>query len=265
MSFVHKELTGKIIGCSYTAFNTLGAGYDETIYHKAFAIELAKQGFDVQNKLTVPVVYRERKLLDFEIDLIINDLIVLELKEIQSDFLPIHYNQIITYLKATKKRLGYLFNFGLQQVYYKRILFDEKPKRVKENYDEVKNMSDNDKQKLKQIRKAILTVYNEFGLGYDYRVYREALKVELNLMEIELAESVPVDIDYNGKFLKEFEIKFWLVDNQFLLTVFAGTGEIRAYDKARMKSYLRRLNLTTGIIAFWGKHELKILALGNAD
>lgn len=263
MSFLHKELTHKIIGCAFNVFKALGAGYDEMIYHKAFTIELENKGFDVKSKLIVPVVYRKKQLLEFEIDLMVNDLIVLELKEVQSNFLPIHYNQIISYLKATNKRLGYLFNFGLQQVYYKRILFDEKLKKLKENYDEVINMSDNDKQKLKQIRKAILNVYDEFGLGYDYRVYQEVLKFELNLMGIEIKESVPVKVEYEGKFLKEFEIKFWLIDDQLLTAVLAGSGEIRAYDIVRMRSYLRKLDLEAGIIVFWGKHELKILGVGK--
>jgi GxxExxY protein len=263
LNYLYEDLTYKIIGCAFDVFKTLGAGYDETIYHKAFAIELEKQGFDVKSKIIVPVVYREKQLLDFEIDLMVNDLILLELKEVQSNFLPIHYNQIISYLKATKKRLGYLFNFGLHKVFYDRILFDEKEKKLTEEYDEIKNLSDENKLNLRKIRSGVISIYNELGLGYDYRVYQEALKFELNLMGLKATESVPVNVDYEGKFLKEFEIKFWLIDDQLLIAILAGSGEIRAYDIVRMRSYLRRLDLETGIIIFWGKDGLKILGVGK--
>jgi len=165
LDYQHSDITYQIIGCAFQVFRTLGPGYDEATYHKAYVIELKKNGFDIKSKLIVPVDYRKNHLLDFEIDIIVNDIFVLELKEVQSTFMPIHYNQLISYLKNKKKRLGYLFNFGLQKVFHDRIIYDEKPRKYAENYDEIVLISNHTKQNLKLVRKSILTVLNELGLG----------------------------------------------------------------------------------------------------
>jgi len=85
----------------------------------------------------------------------------------------------------------------------------------------------------------------------------------LRMMGLLVKDSVFVNIDYEGKFLKEFEMKVCLIHDQILMAVFGGTSDIRVIDIVRMRSYLRKLKLEAGIIAYWKNDEVKILGVGQ--
>lgn len=105
------ELSYQIIGCAIKVHKVLGPGLLESVYHKCLEYELDKSGFEVKREIKVGVHYEDIYLdTELRIDLIVNDLIVLELKAI-SELLPIHEAQILTYMKLLKKPQGLLINF----------------------------------------------------------------------------------------------------------------------------------------------------------
>ncbi|MGE5316407.1 MAG: GxxExxY protein [Chloroflexota bacterium] len=109
--YIHKELTEKIIGCFYTVYNKLGYGFLEKVYQRALVIELQKAGLKVEEQKPIKVYYDKEVIGEFFADLIVEDLIIVELKSTEA-ICEAHENQLINYLKATCNELGLLLNFG---------------------------------------------------------------------------------------------------------------------------------------------------------
>jgi len=131
----HEQLTSEIIKCAYKVHSTLGSGFLEKVYERSLAIELAKAGFDVECQLPVPVYYDGIQVGDYFADLIVNDLIIIELKAVEN-LLPVHETQLVNYLTATRKDIGLLINFG-RSVQVKRKYREYK--KVRQNLQDEQN------------------------------------------------------------------------------------------------------------------------------
>lgn len=113
-SFKHFDITSKIISGAIEVHRILGPGMLESAYEECLAYELEHLGFMVERQKPVPIVYKDVKLdCGYRIDLLINDLVLLELKSV--DVLnPIHEAQVLTYLHFSKKEVGLLINFNVK-------------------------------------------------------------------------------------------------------------------------------------------------------
>ena len=131
MELLHKEITEQIIKSFYKVYNTLGYGFLEKVYENAMAIELRKMGFEVKCQYPINVFYDSEIVGEYYADIIVNDLIVIELKAANA-LLKEHENQLINYLKATEIELGLLLNFG-KGAEFKRKIFMNKYKKTKAN------------------------------------------------------------------------------------------------------------------------------------
>ena len=111
--YKHKELTDKIIQAFYCVYNELGFGFLENVYQNALYFELLNNGFKVEPQKAIDVYYQTQLVGKYKADLVVNDLIILELKAV--DYLvEEHELQLINYLKATNKEVGLLLNFGMK-------------------------------------------------------------------------------------------------------------------------------------------------------
>ena len=91
----------------------LGPGLLESVYEVCLIEELKNKGLKVQSQVKLPLVYKGKELnKDFIIDLLVEDKIVIELKAVE-DLLPVHEVQLVTYLKLSGMKLGYLINFNV--------------------------------------------------------------------------------------------------------------------------------------------------------
>ena len=111
MTAKHKALTKQIIGAFYTVYNTLGYGFLEKVYENALAIELRALGFKVEQQARIAVYYAGEVVGEYYADLLINDLVIIELKATRTIALE-HEAQLLNYLKATPFEVGLLLNFG---------------------------------------------------------------------------------------------------------------------------------------------------------
>jgi GxxExxY protein len=108
----HSLLTGKIIQAAFRVHTELGPGLLESIYESCLEIEIKDLGHSVKRQAEVPVTYRGRDVgIGFRADLIIDDIVVIELKSVES-LLPIHKAQLISYLKILNLPIGMLINFN---------------------------------------------------------------------------------------------------------------------------------------------------------
>jgi len=119
----YKELTEKIIGCTYRVYNKMGFGFLESVYEKCLLIELHKAGLKAESQKAVKVHYNGEVVGEFIADIIVEDTIILELKSVKQ-IVQAHETQLVNYLVATGKPVGLLLNFGEQKVDIKRKVKD---------------------------------------------------------------------------------------------------------------------------------------------
>jgi len=107
------QLSSKIIKAAINVHNALGPGLLESVYKACLAIELGEMGLIVKTEVPIPIIFRGQKITDqgFQIDLLVEDLIVVELKSVDQ-VKDVHKKQLLTYLKLTRKPLGLLINFN---------------------------------------------------------------------------------------------------------------------------------------------------------
>ena len=111
MKALHTDVTQAIIKAFYTVYNTLGYGLSEKVYHKAMLIELQRLGMHVIAESPIQVYYKGEVAGDFYADLLVNHLVIVELKS-GKELLDQHRAQLLNYLRATKYEVGLLLNFG---------------------------------------------------------------------------------------------------------------------------------------------------------
>lgn len=110
--FLDRDYTHKLLGCAYAVHSALGPGLLESIYEKALCYELQSQGFEVRNQVPVKVKYRDISLdLNLQLDIIVDNSVILELKSV-TELLPVHKKQLLTYMRLTGTKLGYIINFN---------------------------------------------------------------------------------------------------------------------------------------------------------
>lgn len=114
-----EELIKTIIQCAYNVRIHLSAGFLESVYQKALMIELQEKGIHAEVEKPIDVYYKDKIVGDFRADIIVEDLIILELKAVQQ-LMPIHKTQLVNYLTATHIDHGLLINFGSERIQIKR-------------------------------------------------------------------------------------------------------------------------------------------------
>lgn len=124
---LHEELTSKIIGAYFKVYNTLGYGFLEKVYENSLKIELMKLGFKVEQQKNIKVFYDGFDVGEYFADLIVDDIVILELKAAEN-LCEEHEAQLINYLKATDKEVGLLFNFGKEAKFIRKVYSNENKK-----------------------------------------------------------------------------------------------------------------------------------------
>ena len=124
-SILHADITYKIINAFYKVNNTLGFGFLEKVYENAMAIELCKMGHRVSKQKNIKVYYDTEEVGDYYADLLVDDLVIVELKASKS-LCKDHEVQLINYLKATQIEVGLLLNFGKKAEFKRKIFTNDR-------------------------------------------------------------------------------------------------------------------------------------------
>jgi GxxExxY protein len=104
-------LTERIIGRAIEVHRILGPGLLEPAYETAMCIELDDAGIGYLRQTRLPALYKGRRLGEYRIDLIVNDLVIVEIKAAERHN-PLFEAQVLTYLRITDKPVGLLINFN---------------------------------------------------------------------------------------------------------------------------------------------------------
>jgi GxxExxY protein len=110
---VLEDLTQEIIGAAIEVHKQLGPGLLESAYEEYLCHEFSLRGIAFKRQVALPVEYKGLKLdCGYKLDLVVEDAVILELKAIEA-ILPVHEAQLLTYLKITGKRVGFIINFNV--------------------------------------------------------------------------------------------------------------------------------------------------------
>ena len=107
-----EALVQKTIGCCIDVHRTLGPGLLESIYARAVFLELDAQGIPFEAEKQFPVFYRGQLLCHQRLDLVVARELVVEIKAVER-LNPIHYAQLLSYLRVSNLRVGLLMNFNM--------------------------------------------------------------------------------------------------------------------------------------------------------
>ena len=106
------EVSYKIIGQAIELHKAIGPGLLESAYENALAFDLNEIGLNVRQQVAMPFVYKEVKQdVGYRLDLLVEEKVIVEIKAVEN-LLPLHFAQLLTYLKLSDKRLGLLINFN---------------------------------------------------------------------------------------------------------------------------------------------------------
>ena len=107
-----EELLAKsVVNIAYKIHKQLGPGLLESVYEKCFAYELLNEKISFERQKSVPIIYNSLEISDgLRLDILIENLLIVELKA-QENYHPVWEAQLISYLKLTNKRIGFLINF----------------------------------------------------------------------------------------------------------------------------------------------------------
>lgn len=115
------ELSYQIIGILFEVYNQLGPGYHEKYYQKAIATTFKKCNLSFRDQVHVSLMFKGEKIGDYYLDFLIADKVILEIKKGER-FSKRNIDQVLTYLKAKKLKLGILANFGQRELKFRRIV-----------------------------------------------------------------------------------------------------------------------------------------------
>lgn len=109
------DVTGAIIAAAIEVHSILGPGLLERLYEDALAHELAERGLRLERQRPIRLRYKAVAIGDLRIDVVVEDLVVLELKAIER-VLPVHRAQLLSYLRSADLPLGLRINFNEARV-----------------------------------------------------------------------------------------------------------------------------------------------------
>jgi GxxExxY protein len=123
-TLLYKDEAYIIIGLCMDVYNTLGFGFLEIVYKDAMQLELEERNLDFIREKEFPVLYKGKKLKrTFFADFVLFDNIIVEVKANADGISNEAISQTINCLKASKKKLGLIINFGKRKLDYKRVVF----------------------------------------------------------------------------------------------------------------------------------------------
>ena len=116
-----KELSYHIIGAAFKVHSTLGCGFHESCYAQALSLEFLSLNIPYTQQERFDVYYFNNFCGYLLTDMIVDHSIILELKSAET-ITSSHIAQLLSYLRATKLKVGYILNFGSRSLGFKRII-----------------------------------------------------------------------------------------------------------------------------------------------
>lgn len=118
--YKYSDLTSKVIGCAMKVHSTLGNGFQEVIYQRAFEIEFSLAEVPFSREFEMPIYYHHQQIGSRRVDFLVDEVLSVELKAI-TKLEDVHFAQAINYLEAYNLEVGLLINFGERSLSFRRL------------------------------------------------------------------------------------------------------------------------------------------------
>ena len=109
---IHTSMTERIISAAIEVHRHLGPGLLESTYENALCYEFELRGISVVRQVAVPLFYKGRLISEHRPDVIVEACVVVEIKSV-ARLEPVHWAQVLTYLRVTGARVGLIINFNV--------------------------------------------------------------------------------------------------------------------------------------------------------
>jgi len=123
--YKYSDITEKIIGCAMKVHSRLGNGFQEVIYQRALAIELAEANLEFTREQEMEIFYKDQRIGTRRVDFFVEGRVLVELKALVQ-LEDVHLAQAINYLEAFNMEVGLLINFGARSLQFKRLSNNKK-------------------------------------------------------------------------------------------------------------------------------------------
>jgi len=197
-----------------------------------------------------------QRMRNFELDILVEDSVILELKHLMDKFHPAHMIQLINYQKFWNKELGILLNFGLDRLLFERIPFSPRSGSLKGDAA-YSRFHEKEPCKAAKVESILQGVLDAHGLGYGAYVYRNLVSAECHFQNVPCGCPV-IGLHYDSLELGDKQADAFCIDSNLLILVSAQRDDSSAVQLARLLSYLRKTNLPDGVIANFGSRELQL-------
>ena len=105
-----------IVDAAITVHSVIGRGLLESAYVACLALELRARGLNVRSQVPLPIIYGGQQIdVAYRIDLLVEDTVIVEAKAV-ARLLPVHEAQLLSYLRLSDKRIGFLLNFHVSRM-----------------------------------------------------------------------------------------------------------------------------------------------------
>lgn len=219
--------------------------WDEETYENALWLELQAQGLKAERQKGFQVSYFNRQVGQYRIDLLVNDLIIIELKA-TPNISPLHKAQLISYLKGYHKPLGLLANFGASPFEYK--IFPNKVSQltVLEGSFNFEKYQHPDKERIRDLLSRCHRILITLGPGYFHQIYRRALFYELRTAKIEVEVVKKATAEYRQQIVGSKDVYFFRVGDLLISAI--AVNELTDELLAQFRNYITHLHCQRGCI-----------------
>jgi GxxExxY protein len=110
------EISKLVVDLCFKIHKQYGPGLFESVYEEIFNYEWSKNGIPFARQQGIPLIHEEIRMeAGFRADFIVDNKVIIELKSIEA-LAPVHYKQLLTYLKLANLKLGLLVNFNVDLI-----------------------------------------------------------------------------------------------------------------------------------------------------
>ncbi len=109
------RLATVVLDAAFAVHRSMGPGFVESVYEESLAIELRRLAIPFQRQVSIPLSYRGLAVGECRLDLLVGERLVVEVKAVEA-LAPVHFAQVISYLRASRCRLGLLVNFNVHRL-----------------------------------------------------------------------------------------------------------------------------------------------------
>lgn len=229
----------------------LGPGIDESFYHRHLGAKLRAAGIAHEFKPRRELVYRGIVADVFELDLVADSRVILELKALRGTFEPEHFTQILCYLKAWGLSTGLLLDFAKESLVFRRVVRTEPavPPVPKLECP----LAGQDKRLAQTLGRLLADILRDHGLGYRQTTYRGLLLAALRAEGLSYWSEPVARVLHLG----QTPLRCVVVGGRCAVGLSALGDGLSAADRAVPQTCLRWLDLPWGLAAHFGKRTFE--------